>query len=120
LHKIMAARLAVAAVWLYEGLWCKVLGGAPGQRDIIDAVPVLPAGLVTAALLALGLLETAVAGWVLSGRRTRAAAVTQTVLLVALNAGGLCFAAGQIADAGRMLTANAVLLALAWLIADAR
>ena len=29
LPPIWLVRLAVAAVWLYEGLWCKLLGGDP-------------------------------------------------------------------------------------------
>jgi hypothetical protein len=35
----MIPRLAVALVWLYQGLWCKLLGGCPGHRAIVDAVP---------------------------------------------------------------------------------
>ena len=34
--------LAVVLVWLYQGLWCKVLGGCPGHRAIVAALP--PAG----------------------------------------------------------------------------
>ncbi|MET7421992.1 DoxX-like family protein [Dactylosporangium sp. NPDC005555] len=103
------ARAAVAAVWLYEGLWCKILGGDPAQREIVAEVPML-------SLTAIGVAETALAVWVLTGRHARAAAVVQTVLLVAFNAGGLLLAADHIADPGRMLTANAALLALAWLL----
>ncbi|MEV4508213.1 DoxX-like family protein [Dactylosporangium sp. NPDC049525] len=114
------ARAAVAAVWLYEGLWCKVLGGDGDQQAIVAAVPLLPPALAAAALTGIGLAEVAVAAWVLTGRRARAAAVTQTVLLVAFNAGGLLFAGDRIADAGRMLTANAALLALVWLLATPR
>ncbi len=112
------ARAAVAAVWLYEGLWCKVLGGDGDQRAILADVPLLPAGLAGAALAGIGVVEVAVAVWVLTGRWARGAAVTQTVLLVAFNAGGLVFAGDRITDAGRMLTANGALLALAWLLAS--
>ncbi|MEV4135752.1 DoxX-like family protein [Dactylosporangium sp. NPDC049742] len=108
-----AARAAVAAVWLYEGLWCKLLHGDPDQEKIVAAAPLLG----PAALTGIGLVEVALAAWVLTGRWPRAAAATQTVLLVAFNAGGLLFAGDHIADAGRMLTSNAALLALAWLLA---
>ena len=111
------ARAAVAAVWLYEGLWCKILGGDADQQAIVAAVPLLPPALAASAVTAIGVAEVAVAAWVLTGRSVRAAAVTQTVLLVAFNAGGLVFAGDRISDAGRMLTANAVLLALVWLLA---
>jgi len=111
------ARVAVAAVWLYEGLWCKVLGGQPEQRAIVADVPGLPDGQAGAALVALGVVETAIGAWVLGGGRPRAAALAQTVLLVAVNAGGLLFAADRIAEPGRMIVQNAALLALAWLLA---
>ncbi len=32
-------RFAVAAVWLYEGLWCKLLGRERRQLQIVEAVP---------------------------------------------------------------------------------
>jgi uncharacterized membrane protein YphA (DoxX/SURF4 family) len=112
-----AARAAVAAVWLYEGLWCKVFAEAPDQRLIVASVPGLPLAWVTAALVGLGVIETAVGLWVLSGVEARTAAYVQTGLLVLFNAGGLLFAGARIAEPGRMLTQNAVLLAVIWLLA---
>ena len=32
-------RIAVAAVWLYEGLWCKLLRGEPREFEVVKAVP---------------------------------------------------------------------------------
>ena len=32
-------RASVAAVWLYEGLWCKVLGRVQSQVEVVKAVP---------------------------------------------------------------------------------
>jgi uncharacterized membrane protein YphA (DoxX/SURF4 family) len=113
-----AARLAVAAVWCYEGLWCKVLRPDAGQRSIVAAVPGLPVAWAPAALAGIGVLETAIGGWVLSGAQPRRAAWAQTGLLVAVNAGGLLFARSRIPAPGRMLTQNAVLLTLAWLLAE--
>jgi hypothetical protein len=37
----LLVRCAIAAVWVYEGLWCKVLGRTPYQRAIVEAVPLL-------------------------------------------------------------------------------
>ena len=113
---VTAVRVAVAAVWAYEGLWCKVLGGAPGQRAIIASLPGLPGGLVTTVLVGFGLLELLLALWVLSGVRARLAAYAQLVVLVAANGGGLLVAGDRIADPGLLLTQNAVLLAAAWLV----
>jgi uncharacterized membrane protein YphA (DoxX/SURF4 family) len=111
------ARAAVAAVWLYEGLWCKLLRADPNQESIVASVPGLPAACATAALRGIGATETALGIWVLSGARPRLAASVQSGLLVGFNAGGLAFANDRIAEPRRMLTRNAALLALVWLLA---
>jgi uncharacterized membrane protein YphA (DoxX/SURF4 family) len=111
---VRAARAGAAAVWWYQGLWCKVLRRRPEQRSIVAAVPGLPAGWAGGALATLGVLETAVGGWVASGLRPRQAALVQTGLLVAVNAGGLAFGRAHIRAPGRLLARNAALLAAVW------
>jgi hypothetical protein len=44
----LLVRGAVAAVWLYEGLWCKVLGHEPHQVRVVEAVPRLVSFLLFA------------------------------------------------------------------------
>lgn len=39
LPPIWLIRGAVAAVWLYEGLWCKLMNGEPHQLKVVAAVP---------------------------------------------------------------------------------
>jgi SAM-dependent methyltransferase/uncharacterized membrane protein YphA (DoxX/SURF4 family) len=110
-------RLAVALVWLYQGLWCKLLGRCPGHRAIVQAVPGLSGVTGTAVLLGLGTIETGLAVWVLSGWRPRWAAAAQTLLLVGMNGGGLLWGREHIADAGAMITQNLAFLTLVWLVA---
>ncbi|MEU6221504.1 DoxX-like family protein [Streptomyces sp. NPDC047022] len=112
---LAAARCAIALVWFYEGFWCKVWPGRADQRAIVADIPLLPEGATTAALAAIGLTEVAIGLWVLSGRRTRAAAVVQTALVALFNAGGLLFSPGQIDEPGRLLTQNLVFLVLIWM-----
>jgi uncharacterized membrane protein YphA (DoxX/SURF4 family) len=116
---VLVARLVVAAVWWYEGLIRKILGldGAAAERAVVASLPGLSERAVTVALAAIGAVEVLLGIWVLTGVRARAAAVVQTVLLVAFNAGGLAFGAARIDAPGRMLVHNAVLLVLAWVVA---
>lgn len=104
---------SVAAVWLYEGLWCKLLGREPRQLEIIGSAPW---GRRAGAFLlpSLGALETALAFWVLSGAAPAACALTQTVLLASLNAGGLLWGRTLIADPAGMVVKNLAFLVLAW------
>ncbi len=116
----MLARGAIALVWLYHGLWCKVLGRCPEQAAIVAAVPFLEGALGLWVVRGLGLGEAALAAWVLSGRAPRLAAAVQTVLLVAMNGGGLLWGRAHIAHPAAMIVQNLAFLALVWLVADPR
>jgi hypothetical protein len=115
-------RAVVAAVWWYHGAYRKILGRGRDQREIVAAVPGLPAGWVTGALVGLGLVEVGVGAWVLAGWRPRAAAAAQTALVAGVTAGGLVFGRAHIPAPGRLLARNAALVAVAWAVAtrDAR
>lgn len=113
-------RLAIALVWFYQGLWCKVLGGVPRHEAVIAAVPFLGSAASHSTLIALGLLECGIGLWVLSGRRMRQAAIAQTVLLAAMNAGGLIWAAHLIPDPTGMVLQNFTFLLLIWIATEDR
>jgi uncharacterized membrane protein YphA (DoxX/SURF4 family) len=113
-------RAGVAAVWLYEGLWRKLIRTDPAQVSIVAGVPGLPDRYAVAALRGIGVAETALGAWVLTGAAPRLAASAQTGLLCGMNAGGLLFAGQHIARPRRMLAGNAVLLAAAWSLAGQR
>jgi hypothetical protein len=104
----------VAAVWLYEGLWCKLLGREPRQLQVVGAVKGLGFSLGRSFLLLLGSVEVALALWVLSGLAPVACALVQTALLVSLNSGGLLWARHIIHDPGGMVVKNFSFLLLAW------
>jgi hypothetical protein len=110
---------AVAGVWLYHGLWCKLLGRCPEQAEIVADVPGLRGDRAKAVLLALGIAETALAGWVISGARPRLAAAAGTTLVLGMNAGGLAFGRRHIAAPKALLLENACFVALVWLAAEA-
>ena len=111
-------RAAVAAVWLYEGLWCKLLGGDPRQLMIVEAVPRYGPRVGALFLKALGVVEVALAVWALSGVAAVPAAVMQTALLVTLNANGILWSRHLIQDPGGMVVKNVAFLVLVWVAAS--
>jgi hypothetical protein len=111
-------RVAVAAVWLYEGLWCKLIGGEPHQLVVVQAVPGFAPRVGTLFLKALGVIEVGMAAWSLSGAAPVPCAVAQTLLLVALNTAGLVWARRIIHDPGGMVAKNFAFLVLVWVSAS--
>jgi len=107
-------RAAVAAVWLYEGVWCKLLDRAPLQLRVVTAVPRLGPAFGPLFLKALGMIETLLAVWVLSGRAPGTCAIAQTVVLAGLNLNGLMWARHIIHEPAGMVVKNAAFLVLAW------
>ncbi|HMK74510.1 MAG TPA: DoxX-like family protein [Myxococcaceae bacterium] len=114
---LLLIRIAIAAVWVYEGLWCKVLGRMPHQRDVVASVPFLGPARGPALLAALGLVECGLAAWVLGGWEPVWAAVAQTALLVVMNLNGLLFGRRHIHDPAGMVVKNFAFLVLVWVAA---
>lgn len=110
-------RLSIAAVWLYEGLWCKVLGHSVAHAAVVSSVPFIGARMSRITLMALGLIECGIAAWVVAGKRMRQAAIVQTALLLAMNAGGLIWAWHLIPDPPGMILQNLAFLILIWVAA---
>ena len=108
---------AVAAVWLYEGFWCKVLGRSRHEFEVVEQVPFLATSTAHGLLRILGVVETALGIWVLGGWQPIAAAIAQTALLVGLNSAGIYFSRQRIPDPAGMVVKNAAFLVLAWVTA---
>ena len=114
LTPIWLIRIAVAAVWLYEGLWCKLLGGEPHQLQVVAAVPRYGPRVGALFLKTLGVVEVVMGLWALSGWAPLLCAIAQTVLLVTLNVNGIIFARHIIHDPAGMVVKNFAFLVLAW------
>ncbi len=114
LPPLMLIRVSIAAVWLYEGLWCKVLGRMQSQVDVVSAVPRFGARFGAAFLKLLGVVEVGLAVWVISGIAPAACAIVQTGLLILLNVNGLLWARRLIHDPAGMIVKNAAFLLLVW------
>jgi hypothetical protein len=115
---ITAARISIALIWLYQGLWCKILRRAASHQHIVSAVPFVGAPHSRTAVTAIGTVECVIAVWVLSGQSLHSAAVVQTALLGVMNAGALLWTPALVADRTGMLLYNFVLVMLAWVVAQ--
>ena len=78
-----ALRLLIAFVWLANGLWAKVLDGVLRHRQIVGRLFGDEwAGFI---IVAIGFAEVVMAAWVWSGWRVRFCAITQIVVVMAMN-----------------------------------
>lgn len=112
---LLIIRASVAAVWLYEGLWCKLLGRVPLQIQVVSAVPRLGPRYGLPFLKGLGVVEIGLAAWVMTGIAPGLCAVVQTLLLIVLNANGLVWARRIIHDPAGMIVKNVAFLVLVWI-----
>jgi hypothetical protein len=73
----------IAAVWLANGLFCKVLNLVPRHQEIVARITgSIHAGVLTRLI---GLAEIAMAVWILSGFKTKLNAITQAVIIATMN-----------------------------------
>ena len=73
----------IAAVWLANGLFCKVLNLVPRHQEIVARITgSIHAGVLTRLI---GLAEIAMAIWILSGFRSKLNAITQAVIIATMN-----------------------------------
>jgi hypothetical protein len=73
----------IAAVWVAMGLFCKVLNLVPRHEQIVARI--LGASYAGTLTRGIGLAEIVMAVWILSGIKARFNAVTQIVVIGAMN-----------------------------------
>lgn len=80
-HKLL--NYCIATVWIANGLFCKVLNFVPRHQQIVARI----LGNEHARLLTIliGLSETLIAVWILSGIKTRLNAATQILVIATMN-----------------------------------
>jgi uncharacterized membrane protein YphA (DoxX/SURF4 family) len=106
---LTAIRLSVAAIWLYEGLWLKIVHPVPHEVAVVESVAF--GSLTPERLLALiGGGETLMGLGVLSGLYPRFLAWFQGSVLVLMNGIGIAFSHGAIADPLGLVLKNLPLL----------
>lgn len=102
----------LAAVWLANGVGAKLLGLIPRHRLIVARFfGESNSYFVTASI---GVAETAMAVWILSGRWRGACAIAQAIVVATMNSLELWRAPDLLLFPRLMPVANAGLLAVAW------
>lgn len=107
-----AVGIAIGAVWVFHGLYSKLLHGIPRHRQIVGRV--LGESVAGPATLVLGVLEVALGVWVFSGRKRQACALTQTLAIVGMNALEILLARDLLFSPAGMVILNAAFLSLVW------
>jgi len=73
----------IAAIWLINGLFCKVLNLVPRHQQIVaNILGHKYSGTLT---ILIGLSEIAMAIWILSGVKTRLNAIFQIIIIAVMN-----------------------------------
>ena len=73
----------IGVVWLTNGLLCKVFNLVPRHQEIVERI--LGSDNSRILTLLIGLAETGMAIWIFSGKWTRVNAITQIVVIAAMN-----------------------------------
>ena len=81
IHKISG--LCIAAVWIFHGLYSKILDGVPRHKMIVARI--LGEDIAKPATMFIGALEVMLGLWVILEKRKRLCAATQTAALVTMN-----------------------------------
>jgi uncharacterized membrane protein YphA (DoxX/SURF4 family) len=79
----LALRIMIGSVWVFHGLYSKLLNGIPRHRLIVARILGEPAAEV--ATIAIGVMELLLGLWVMLHRWPRWCAVVQTAAILAMN-----------------------------------
>lgn len=74
----------IAAVWMANGLFCKILNLVPRHQQIVARI--LGDDYARPMTLLIGFAEAAMAIWILTGKWSRVNALTQILVIAAMNA----------------------------------
>lgn len=83
LNKYNLSKYFIAIVWLVNGLFCKVLNFVPRHQQIVSEI--LSHNNARLLTLLIGISEIGMTVWILSGFKTRLNAITQIVIIAAMN-----------------------------------
>jgi hypothetical protein len=108
----VALRILIGSVWVFHGLYSKLLDGIPRHRMIVARV--LGDEHAAAATILVGVMEVLLGVWVFTHRLPRACAAVQTAAILSMNSLEIARAPDLLISAPGMLLLNAAFLTLGW------
>jgi hypothetical protein len=108
----IAAQILIGSVWVFHGLYSKILNGIPRHRMIVGKI--LGAANADWATKTIGLLETLLGIWAFTGSHPVPCAAVQTAAIVAMNTLEIALAGEFLISAVGMVLLNLGFLALVW------
>jgi hypothetical protein len=106
------AQILIGSVWVFHGLYSKLLNGIPRHRMIVAKI--LGATNARSATIAIGCLEVLVGVWAFTGWHSVSCAVVQTAAIVSMNTLEIALAGELLISAFGMVILNLGFLALIW------
>jgi len=106
------AGIFIAGIWIFHGLYSKILDGVPRHRMIVGRI--LGEQLADTAVILIGVLEILLGCWVLTGLYKRLNATVQTLALISMNTLEIILAHELLISAAGMVALNLCLIALVW------
>jgi len=102
----------IGSVWIFHGLYSKLLGGIPRHRLIVERVLGEEAGAPVT--IVVGALEVLLGLWVFTRRKRVACALVQSLAILSMNTLEIVLAKDLLISAAGMVALNLMFLALAW------
>ena len=112
---LTAIRYGIASIWLFHGLFAKLLGLIPRQQAIVGRV--LGTDHSRSATAVIGVVEILMAFWIISGKWPRWCAAAVTLMLAGMNTFELTFARDLLLAPAWMVGANTLLAGMVWYVA---
>lgn len=107
-----AAQIVIGSVWIFHGIYSKILDGIPRHRLIVGRI--LGTRRAALATKVIGILEALLGVWVFTGSNRALCAGVQTLAILAMNSLEIILARELLISAGGMVVLNAVYLTMVW------
>ena len=106
------AQVGIGSVWLFHGLYSKLLNGIPRHRLIVGKI--LGKEIAGIATKTIGLLELILGAWAIAGWHPVWCASVQTAALIAMNSLEIILAREFLISAAGMVALNLFFLVVVW------